>query len=116
MGIGLCMVSTLTDHDQNEHRAVRSPVVCEAQTAAHQGSLSPLDHRVDTDPASDADEVDNIFLEVGYHRHIQDGSGYRCAGIEPWKYQCGHAKKIMGHLRTLILWRGNLYSFFLHPQ
>ncbi len=71
---------------------------------------------VDTDPASDADEVDDIFLEVGYHRHIQDGSGYRCAGIEPWKYQCDHAKKIMGHLRTLILWRGNLYSFFLHPQ
>jgi hypothetical protein len=49
-------------------------------------------------------------------QHIQDGSGYRCAGIEPWKYQCDHAKKIMGHLRTLILWRGNLYSFFLNPQ
>jgi hypothetical protein len=78
--------------------------------------LYHLSTTVATDPLSDADEVDDIFLEVGYQRRIKDGSGYRCAGIEPWKYQCDHAKKIMGHLQTLILWRGNLYSFFLNPQ
>jgi hypothetical protein len=33
---------------------------------------------VDTDPVADADEVEYIFLEVGYQQHIQNGNGYRC--------------------------------------
>jgi hypothetical protein len=71
------LVSTLTAHDQNEYRAVWSPVAIEAQTGINQGSLSPS-ITVDTDPVADADEVEYIFLEVGYQQHIQNGNGYRC--------------------------------------
>jgi hypothetical protein len=40
--------------------------------------LYHLSITVDTDPVTDADEVEYKFLRVGYQRHIQNGSGYRC--------------------------------------
>ncbi len=74
------MVSTLTAHDQNEyHRAVQ----CGRQWRLRfrRVLLKDLYHPliiVDTYPVADADEVDDIFLEVGYQRHIQNSNGYRC--------------------------------------
>jgi hypothetical protein len=55
---------------RNEYRPVSLPVAIEEQTSTPQGSLSPL-ITVDTDPVADANEVDNIFLEVGTRVHLR---------------------------------------------
>jgi hypothetical protein len=64
---------------------------------------------VNTDPVADADEVDDIFLEVGYQRHSQNSNGYRC--LDKNKNSCQGFNRV----RALKSMRPAAPVYQLHP-
>jgi len=64
---------------------------------------------VGTDPVADADGVDDILLEAGYQRHIQNSSGYRC--LDKNKNSCQGFNRV----RALKSMRPAAPVYQLHP-